>query len=128
MKRADFLKMNTSLHQMLDEKVPFTRINMNAYGITNEQINEMQALHIFGSDCIYTGNNIWEMDKDKAIFINWYQNKFYPDATLADYDKTCISFSAKLEKILQDIMQVAIEEDMTTAAVVEAIVKKHASY
>ena len=120
--------MNTSLHQMLDEKVPFTRINMNAYGITNEQINEMQALHIFGSDCIYTGNNIWEMDKDKAIFINWYQNKFYPDATLADYDKTCISFSAKLEKILQDIMQVAIEEDMTTAAVVEAIVKKHASY
>ena len=124
MKRADFLKMNTSLHQMLDEKVPFTRINMNAYGITNEQINEMQALHIFGSDCIYTGNNIWEMDKDKAIFINWYQNKFYPDATLADYDKTCISFSAKLEKILQDIMQVAIEEDMTTAAVVEAIVKK----
>ena len=128
MKRADFLKMNTSLHQMLDEKVPFTRINMNAYGITNEQINEMQALHIFGSDCIYTGNNIWEMDKDKAIFINWYQNKFYPDATLADYDKTCISFSAKLEKILQDIMQVAIEEDMTTAAVVEAIVKKHARY
>lgn len=120
MNRKNFLKMKAALHKMLEEEITFTRNNMKENGITDEQINEMQLLHIFGNDQKFE-EGIWTHDENKTIFINWHSNRFYPEATLVNYDINCLSFKKRIDILFQEIEQLAKEEELPATEIADLI-------